>query len=160
MRAMSGDHGESAAKNGRCRIMARDRSSPRQPVPTVQSGAPRLCRGEPCPGTRVAAAMRDVQPAGTKSAAEASDMNVQPVERANPKLELARQERARRRPRLSAEWLLDGLGFAWLRFVVDLIMLVLAVVAAIVGANAAKVSLDGEMALYAFPLLVVALLYV
>ena len=37
-------------------------------------------------------------------------MNVQPVERANPKLELARQERARRRPRLSAEWLLDGLG--------------------------------------------------
>jgi exopolysaccharide biosynthesis polyprenyl glycosylphosphotransferase len=87
-------------------------------------------------------------------------MNVQPVERANPKLELARQERARRRPRLSAEWLLDGLGFAWLRFVVDLIMLVLAVVAAIVGANAAKVSLDGEMALYAFPLLVVALLYV
>jgi len=64
------------------------------------------------------------------------------------------------RSRLSAEWLLDGAGFGWLRFAVDLIMLGLAVVAAIVGARAARVSLDGEVALYAFPLLTVALLYV
>jgi exopolysaccharide biosynthesis polyprenyl glycosylphosphotransferase len=104
--------------------------------------------------------MIEVQPASTNSAPEASDMNVHPVTRTDPKLEVARRERARKRPRLSAEWLLDGPGFAWLRFVVDLIMLALAVVAAIVGARAAKVALDGEVALYAFPLLVVALLYV
>src|SRR5256885_6417937 len=86
-------------------------------------------------------------------------MTVQPVDRADPKLELATRERARTRPRLTAEWLLDGPGFAWLRLVVDLVMLGLAVAAAIVGARAAKVSLDGEVALYFFPVLVVGLLY-
>jgi exopolysaccharide biosynthesis polyprenyl glycosylphosphotransferase len=86
-------------------------------------------------------------------------MTVQPVERADPKLELATRERARTRPRLSAEWLLDGPGFAWLRLVVDLVMLALAVVAAIVGARAAHVALDGDVALYFFPFLVVGLMY-
>jgi exopolysaccharide biosynthesis polyprenyl glycosylphosphotransferase len=87
-------------------------------------------------------------------------MTVQPVDRADPKLELATRERARARPRLSAEWLLDGPGFAWLRLVVDLVMLALAVAAAIVGARAAHVALDGDVALYAFPFLVVGLMYV
>ena len=63
------------------------------------------------------------------------------------------------RSRLNAEWLLDGAGFGWLRFAVDLIMLALAVAAAIAGARAANVSLDGEMALFAFPALVVCLLW-
>jgi exopolysaccharide biosynthesis polyprenyl glycosylphosphotransferase len=87
-------------------------------------------------------------------------MTVKPVDRADPKLELATRERARTRPRLSAEWLLDGPGFTWLRLVVDLVMLALAVVAAIVGARAAHVALDGDVALYAFPFLVVGLMYV
>jgi len=38
------------------------------------------------------------------------------------------------RSRLSAEWLLDGAGFGWLRFAVDLIMLGLAVVAVLAAA--------------------------
>src|SRR5207302_7256497 len=95
-------------------------------------------------------------------ALQASDMNVHPVQRTDPQLELAEQEHIRRHPasRLSAEWLLDGAGFAWLRLAVDLVMLGLAVAAAIVGARAAKVSLDGEVALFAFPVVVVFLLYV
>ena len=106
--------------------------------------------------------MSEIQRAGTDSAFEPSDMKTHPVHRVEPQLELAGREqvRPRPRPRLSAEWLLDGPGFAWLRLVVDLLMLGLAVVAAIVGASAAKVSLDGEVALFAFPALVVLLLYV
>src|SRR5436305_11797325 len=86
-------------------------------------------------------------------------MNVHPGQRTDPKLELAAAERTRPRPRLTAEWLLGGPGFAWLRFAVDAVLLGLAVVAAIIGANAAKVSLDGQVALYVFPVLVVLLLY-
>jgi exopolysaccharide biosynthesis polyprenyl glycosylphosphotransferase len=56
-------------------------------------------------------------------------------------------------------WLLDGAGFNWLRFGVDVLMLGLSVVAAVAGAHAAKVPLDGLVALYFFPALVVMLLY-
>ena len=86
-------------------------------------------------------------------------MRVEPAPHPDQHLGLA-PRRASVRSRLNAEWLLDGAGFGWLRFAVDLLMLALAVVAAIVGARAAKVSLDGEVALFAFPVLVVALLYV
>ena len=81
--------------------------------------------------------MSEIQRAGTDSAFEPSDMKTHPVHRVEPQLELAGREqlRARPRPRLSAEWLLDGPGFAWLRLLVDLLMLGLAVVAAIVGAS-------------------------
>ncbi len=56
-------------------------------------------------------------------------------------------------------WLLDGPGFNLLRFVVDLVMLGLSVGAAVAGAHAAKVPLDGLVSLYFFPPLVVGLLY-
>src|SRR3977135_140101 len=104
--------------------------------------------------------MSEVQPVRRNPPVEGNDMTGQPAERGDPKLELATRERARTRPRLSAEWLLDGPGFAWLRFVVDLVMLALAVVAAGGGSRGAPVALDGEVALYAFPFLVVGLMYV
>jgi len=103
--------------------------------------------------------MSEVQPPLNKPAAKVGNVRVHSAPQADQPLRLATRREVVR-SRLSAEWLLDGAGFGWLRFVVDLIMLGLAVVAAIVGARAARVSLDGEVALYAFPLLTVALLYV
>jgi exopolysaccharide biosynthesis polyprenyl glycosylphosphotransferase len=65
-----------------------------------------------------------------------------------------------RRPRIvSAHWLLEGAGFAWMRFVVDGLMVVLAVVAAATGAEAAGVQADDLGALYALPALVCASLW-
>jgi len=85
-------------------------------------------------------------------------MNVHSVEQAEPSAGARPRERPTRR--LDSEWLLDGRGFGWLRLGVDLAMLSLAVTAAIVGAHAAKVSVDSEAVLYAYPPLVVAALYV
>ncbi len=85
-------------------------------------------------------------------------MSVGPLEQATRRVRWPRrrQEAARR---LDMSWLLDGAGFNWLRFVVDLVMLGLSVGAAVAGAHAAKVPLDGLVSLYFFPPLVVALLF-
>jgi exopolysaccharide biosynthesis polyprenyl glycosylphosphotransferase len=84
-------------------------------------------------------------------------MSVHPAERADRRLRWQQRRSAVRR--LTAAWLLDGPGFNWLRLAVDVIMLALSVAAAIVGAHAAGVSLDGQYVLYVFPVVVVALLY-
>ena len=60
---------------------------------------------------------------------------------------------ARRGP--SAHWLLEGAGFSWLRFLVDLGMSVIAVIAAVAGAEAAGVAQEGVAGLYFLPVLVV-----
>ncbi|MDP9384430.1 MAG: exopolysaccharide biosynthesis polyprenyl glycosylphosphotransferase [Actinomycetota bacterium] len=67
-----------------------------------------------------------------------------------------RTPRAALRKGVSAHWLLEGPGFSWLRLLVDFAMAVLAVVAAIAGADAAGVAEDGTVALAALPVLVVA----
>src|SRR5215207_7904055 len=58
-----------------------------------------------------------------------------------------------------AQRLLDGAGFVALRVGVDLVSVACAVLAAIIGANAADVSTYGEAWLYGFPVLVVVLLH-
>ena len=69
------------------------------------------------------------------------------------------EQRSREARRLSAAWLLDGPGFNLLRFGVDVLMLGLTVVAALAGASAAGLKIEGEGALYAFPPLVLLLLF-
>ena len=69
---------------------------------------------------------------------------------------------ARRRPGsklLSAHWLLEGTGYSWLRFVLDALLSVVAVIAAVAGADAAGVRPNETASLYALPLLVVGLLW-
>ncbi|CAA9497082.1 MAG: Undecaprenyl-phosphate galactosephosphotransferase [uncultured Solirubrobacteraceae bacterium] len=61
---------------------------------------------------------------------------------------------------LSAHWLLEGTGYSWMRLVVDFVMSLLGVVAAVSGAAAAGVEAAGEAtALYALPLLVVGFMW-
>jgi FlaA1/EpsC-like NDP-sugar epimerase len=62
------------------------------------------------------------------------------------------------RRRAIAERLLDGPGFNRLRFVVDTVMLLLAVVAAVAGAHAAHVHIPSPAILAVFPPLTLALL--
>jgi len=59
----------------------------------------------------------------------------------------------------SAHWLLEGAGFSWLRFGLDALMCVLAVVAAVQGAEAAGVEREGIGSLYVLPVLVCASLW-
>jgi len=72
------------------------------------------------------------------------------------RLSPGRSPRAALRKGLSAHWLLEGVGYSWLRFVVDLVMSVLGVLAAVTGAEAAGVEAEGVTALMALPVLVVA----
>ena len=60
---------------------------------------------------------------------------------------------------LSAHWLLEGPGFSWLRVAADALLSVLAVVAAITGAEAAGVAVDGSASIYALPALVIGSLW-
>jgi exopolysaccharide biosynthesis polyprenyl glycosylphosphotransferase len=66
-----------------------------------------------------------------------------------------------RRPGASAATLrlLDGAGFAWLRFGLDVVMLAVAVVGAIVGAGAAGVPLQDQDVLLLYPPLAILVLY-
>ncbi len=86
-------------------------------------------------------------------------MTVRSLQRATRSMRWPRRRREAAR-RLDMAWLLDGPGFSWLRFGVDVLMLALSVGAAIAGAHAAKVPLDGLVALYFFPPVVLVLLYV
>src|SRR2546421_589342 len=90
-------------------------------------------------------------------ASERARMSVHPAQRADRHLRWQQRRGAVRR--LTAAWLLDGPGYNWLRFAIDVVMLALSVGAAIVGAHAAGVSLDGAYVLYAFPVVVLVLLF-
>ncbi len=60
----------------------------------------------------------------------------------------------------SAHWLLEGIGFSWLRVILDAVMSMLAVVAAISGAEEAGVVAEGTGSLLALPALVVLMLWI
>jgi exopolysaccharide biosynthesis polyprenyl glycosylphosphotransferase len=60
---------------------------------------------------------------------------------------------------LSAHWLLEGQGFTWMRVILDALLTVLAVVAAVAGAEKAGVEVQGASMLYALPLVVVILMW-
>src|SRR5438874_2364291 len=76
-----------------------------------------------------------------------------------PRLEPVPPRRRGRRRLSAAERYLDGPGWGWLRLVVDLVMLGLAVGAAILGARAAGVSRAAEPTLYLLPPMVVGAMY-
>jgi len=71
----------------------------------------------------------------------------------------AARTRPEPKPPTFAQRLLDGPGFVALRVGVDLLTVTCAVLAAIIGANAADVSTYGAAWLYGFPVLVVLLLH-
>jgi exopolysaccharide biosynthesis polyprenyl glycosylphosphotransferase len=58
-----------------------------------------------------------------------------------------------------AHWLLEGRGYTWLRLFLDITMSTLAVLTAVLGAEAAGVSTDGADSVYLLPALVVGSLW-
>src|SRR3954447_23355019 len=86
-----------------------------------------------------------------------------PIEQAEQRLAWQRARAVSRRPelrRFTVPWLLDGPGWTLLRLGVDIVMLVLAMLSAVLGAHAAHVPAVDRGLLIAFPILCVFLLWV